>query len=57
MYKREEIEPDNSVYVNSRPLAHGDLNLLADQLVSKLFAWIGALKFFETLLQFLTFNK
>ena len=32
-----------SVYVNTRPLACGDLILLADQLISNLLTWIGDL--------------
>ena len=32
-----------SVYVNTRPLARGDLILLADQLISNLLPWIGDL--------------
>ena len=36
-----------SVYVNTRPLARGDLILLADQLISNPLTWIGNLKFKE----------
>ena len=34
-----------SVYVSTRLLAHGDLMLLADQLISNLLTQIGDLKF------------
>ena len=34
-----------SVHVNTRPLARGDLILLADQLISNLLIRIGNLKF------------
>ena len=32
-----------SEYVNTSPLAHGDLILLADQRISNLLTWIGDL--------------
>ena len=35
--------PVHSVYVNTRPLARGDLILPVDQLISNLLAWIGDL--------------
>ena len=35
-----------SEYVNTRPLARGDLKLLADQLILKSLARIGDLNFF-----------
>ena len=38
-------DSQTSVHVNTYPLAHGDLILLADQLISNLFAWIGNFKF------------
>ena len=36
----------DSEYVNTRPLARGDLKLLADQLILKSLARIGDLNFF-----------
>ena len=36
-----------SEYVNTRPLARGDLTLPADQLISKSLAQFGDLKFNE----------
>ena len=36
-----------SEYVNTRPLARGDLKLLADQLILKSLARIGDLNFFK----------
>ena len=36
-----------SEYVNTRPLARGDLKLLADQLISKSLTQFGDLKFNE----------
>ena len=41
--KRDRKE--SSVYINICPLAHGDLILPVDQLISNLLAWIGNLDF------------